>query len=349
MTARIRLGSSGPFAVAADYGNGVAVLGAQLTAVTPDAPPEWRIPAPPPTDVRNMVYVDQHTASVTHDGSAAHPYLTVQEAITRARELMTLAVSGALAQSCIIMIASGIYVEDVAVPPPIPDEFGSAIEGCYVLQAWSHAHPATGALPLLQGIWTVEDVNPSGSYAFVSTVAFDHLRLFGSISSLVAGHTLKCAVTSCVDARSVIQAGNVELWYQASKVAVGDIYGTVSAHIESDDYSWGTGLWATAVHSPSVLQQHQGAGFEVSKKRLSASGVTVGTSQAVTMTFAGALPGDFAEWSGDSAVVDFTLQFVGCAADQAVFVLTNLSRASGDFSDDGYVRLSHRDLPGSYL
>jgi hypothetical protein len=312
-------------------------------------PPEWRTPTTSP----NIVFVDMSTkVSIgEQDGSIARPFTAIQPAINRARQLMTAAAmpGSALGFSCVIQIAMGNYAEDVTIPAPVYDpDIHTALECVYVLQSWSRAHPQTFALPTLSGIWSVEEAVDGASH-YISPISFDHLMLYGTAKSSIAGGRLSIAMTSCVDIRN-ITGGDVEAKWQNSKVAISDITGTGSLIVETDDYSWGSGLNVTAMHSPSLRVAHYGSGIDVRYVQMGASGVSVGSSAIIELIWPGALVGDFSLWSTKSSAstADYILTFVGCEADRVYFRLTNISRASGDFLEDGFVSLFRRDLPGTY-
>lgn len=129
MTTRIRLGSSEPFAQAADFGSN-AVAGRVLTAVAVPGglDTQWTDlnPGLAPS-INHTVYVQKGGSDVTGDGSWGKPYATINQACTLIRALG----NASSAHRYAVFVGPGSYVETLTI-----SEWtyivGSSIEGTRV-------------------------------------------------------------------------------------------------------------------------------------------------------------------------------------------------------------------------
>ena len=284
----------------------------------------------------NVIYVDQDKApSIGQDGSLGAPFATIRQSVTKGRALMSAA-EGLARSVCIIMVAPGFYTDDVSVPaPPADTDFPI---GSYVIQAWSEASCRYNlALPRITGNFTVAARADHESSALCLT----SLALLGTFAAVnKTTDRLYCHLRNCYDLASY-EAAILTLTYEDCERGTNDIIGHTSVVLETDGATWASGLNVNTITTSSLNRSFYDTGADNRNAKLAVHGLTVGSSALATITYPTASVGDFAIWNAFTSPADYTMTFVGCNAGEAVFRILNISRSSGDFSDDGHVLLFH--------
>ena len=284
----------------------------------------------------NVIYVDEYGAPVSgQDGSLAAPFASIQQAVTKGRALMSAA-QGLARGACIIMVAPGFYTDDVAVPaPPADTDFPI---GSYVIQAWSQASARYNlALPRITGNFTVAARADHESSALCLT----SLALLGTFSAVnKTADRLYCPLRNCYDLASY-EAAILTLTFEDCERGANDIIGHTSVILETDGATWASGLNVNTITTPSLNRSFYDTGVDNRTVNLAVHGLAVGSSALATLNYPTAAVGDWAIWQSFTSPADYTMNFVGCNAGEAVFRITNVSRVSGTFEDDGKVLLLH--------
>jgi hypothetical protein len=145
-----------------------------------------------------------------------------------------------------------------------------------------------------------------------------------------------------------IDALNIDITLMASD-CLADIIGTGvgTVTLTSDGYSWANIVRNDITITPADYpRRFSDTGADQLNATFSATGLAIGATVVCSVVYGGARPGDFAiaAVGGITPATDFYLTFHHCEADLAVFMLTNVSRASTDFADAGSVVVFHADM-----
>jgi hypothetical protein len=264
----------------------------------------------------------------TQDGGLATPYNTIQAAITAACAADTPVAT--------IMVAPGTYPEVLSVPATRP--------ATLVLQGWSEGSALLSTSPS-GGIY-ISELTPSAPKAIV----------FRGLAFATA-YPVHTSSTTTVSAALTFEGCSGTIGVLADQIALtllgSNLGGTVAANtgviVSCDGVSWaksikGRGLTVTPLLNLVAL----GTLCDYQDSTLSSTGSQPGATVAVSVTHTGARAGDFAIGTlRGTPATDFSFSFHYATTNTLHFILHNLSRANGIFSESFRTCLVHMALPPS--
>lgn len=327
---RMRVATAGKFAVAQDYGASVATAGLVLTSVGPDDPPDW-LPGAVSLRVHAVVFVDAHAPAADQAGTLDHPFQTIQQGVTYA---CTHYLGGA-----IVRVAPEQYAEDLTIPDTGLDVL--------VIEGWGKEFAiSTSLLPRILGDITIEPK----SVAPPLTLCLANLELQGNVATAVpAAQDCTIQLHSVLLNGGTLSAANLQVWLEHASFDNGcTIAGVTTLNLRTDGYSWGQLLRDfTTVTPVGYTRTFYEEGCDYSDNEMIVNGLAIGSSTDVELPHSTARPGDVgaATQIANPGATDFQLVFSHCVDQGAVFILTNLSRVSTNFSDQIRSVVWHMDMP----
>jgi hypothetical protein len=277
-----------------------------------------------PIDVTRVLFVDSGVGGVGASGAINQPYPTIAQAIAEA--------VASSAEQAVIKIAPGTYTEAIVIP--------TSLLTAISFDGWTSAEPSYIDLPVLTGGITV---HPTASPPTSPDIYLSNLCITGTVTGTPTTdlqlhlHNVRFAGT--------IGGALLNLFATVSNIA-GVVGGSNDTYLWLDGYTWGRLIYNSATLAPAAKQFFD-HGCDVAPSALSVTGLAIGASQDVQFPHPGTLDNEWAIVTKTGvAATDYQLVFSHTTTAAVHCIITNLSRASTNFTDAVSTLVFHGTMPG---
>jgi hypothetical protein len=281
--------------------------------------------------VNKVLFVDAANYTLppsSQNGTLSNPFENIGNALL-------LALSN-LWNSVIIMVAPGIYSDDLTIP-------GVSLSSV-VISGWTNVDP---------NLMATDTPSISGD---TITVAEDTILQFAncnvSVNNITStdSHAVDLSVSFCncfVDLAVI--AGDELLVSLENTILTGDVSlaGNTSTQLTTDGFSWSSIVSNGVVVNPDdYSRRFRDTGADTYGSSLTATGLAIGGTVLVDCDYPGVRPGEYAIGTAleDPSPADFSFSFHHTTEDHVFFALTNISRVSTNFNEAIRIAVLHESM-----